>query len=1357
MFKKHKTKSGTTSSNWLLSQDHPVPALEDKLPLTKDLGDLSSLPPSHQEPVRDAFIQNLCDAACYQNQSELDWFNTKKKPSYRVKKFIDFVTMLPERYLSPKAGPIIDLWLPIPHIHRLMELVPRQFANGWKQMEIENMLIVLLDHGNNQDVRVLGFYTLCLYMVTMKDDYSETTTDLFTNAICLRALSYVDMPDASLIVSNIMCAIGSGIEAVDIGCGQRAIPPRTRHVRRVPILGLRLLIDFMLNNLVPRYEYMISDMDFFVPFVEKSPHDTSKCWVERFPGMDDQTLADIQSIKVHTYDSLRYLMLDCDLDSGRFFIDILRLSLQVFSDTSSLGVPNDNFDLGLVLDTNYSVCLGSLTIVRIWLASKEEYRPVHLLTDRNDAHMLSNVIADYAEHVYGLLDWLVEDNTWDEKKCLILGIFGLGGQVDEMVLKLRDLYSTKTSWTNHLNVWCNVLHALTIARGRHILNVEERVLIQESMFSGQRQRKGLSKVDAYLNRMKVPTYHLEMDDLHDILGTATPFNTTSNLVWDTMRLVFDNVKSAAQKECDSAEKIASLLKESSGKTWSASSGALEHLSQTPCGIYTRIIASNPKALVQIGNNINKDILIQVQSRKTAPQRVYRMQSSRNRNAEASQHEPQTVLAPLEKAQSHNIESAKAKNKTVQRNTADVPKKPSIWHKIKQPFRKGKSSVVSAQPRDRYLESADISRSNLPPSADQNNEINSYRTSTEASRKAPDKVKTNNTRNRAALLQSPARDYDRQHMPVASWEGMSTQSRSSSMVSVTMERHIQQPHPVGPAFISAELPGTHLNVKQAYHHHSKTGLRSTSSTDSQKTEVAISNAKAAAALLGDISTRIWQLEGIWVDFHISEFVYTQNNTVKDLQKMWLVWVHLLGNPIDADETHSKIILRGMVMSWDVYRAVLDCSRYAPDNDDVMLNTSWWIAEMATIYSIDDYRGRLAQLAMFRIGCHGSDHISSRVLFLRSRFLQTALITLSTLAKDHAINIDQVQVFLVECKLVLSLGISGSQLMLLTIYRGLRRIFLYHSTYEGVFSDQAIQSAATLLVSMTTMLGVTRVLSLNHHLEKAQKLFECNMVDDAEIQGMFSNVKDGVERCEYPIIYDPLGSRQYRAEWVDGGPVWTRNLTMHIMKAIAEHFDRSAHNVTIGKAVVIREMITLLTTIIIKTPELITREDSHVEGADARSIRDFLIEKVILSCADPTSERTGNEHRFNQRLVQEYSNHGLVLKLVQAQYSTSKSMSMEEFMTKSEDEHRYSGNAIESIKQAGEVLYVTLLQQFDEFDRSRYQGAPGSEPDSEQLVFHEATSMPNSIKEPRQLNKQNINRIVEKYIDSKWTMFKEEEWI
>ncbi|KAJ2608943.1 hypothetical protein EV177_004712, partial [Coemansia sp. RSA 1804] len=101
--------------------------------------------------------------------------------------------------------------------------------------------------------------------------------------------------------------------------------------------------------------------------------------------------------------------------------------------------------------------------------------------------------------------------------------------MDEIFTKFRELYGTKTKWINHLNVWCNVLQALTIARGRYILDVDERVLIQESMFSGQRQRKGLSKVDAYLNSIKTPMYHLNTHDLHDILSTATPFNTTSNL------------------------------------------------------------------------------------------------------------------------------------------------------------------------------------------------------------------------------------------------------------------------------------------------------------------------------------------------------------------------------------------------------------------------------------------------------------------------------------------------------------------------------------------------------------------------------------------------------------------------------------------------------------------------------------------------------------------------------------------------------------------------------------------------------------------------------------------------------------
>ncbi|KAJ2544095.1 hypothetical protein EV175_005920, partial [Coemansia sp. RSA 1933] len=95
MFRSHQSKSKSSNSgsnNWVLSPDHPTLSIDDTLPLTADLGDLTSLPSSYQVPVSNVFIQTLCDAAHYQNQSNLDWFNTKKKPIYRVSKFIDFVT-----------------------------------------------------------------------------------------------------------------------------------------------------------------------------------------------------------------------------------------------------------------------------------------------------------------------------------------------------------------------------------------------------------------------------------------------------------------------------------------------------------------------------------------------------------------------------------------------------------------------------------------------------------------------------------------------------------------------------------------------------------------------------------------------------------------------------------------------------------------------------------------------------------------------------------------------------------------------------------------------------------------------------------------------------------------------------------------------------------------------------------------------------------------------------------------------------------------------------------------------------------------------------------------------------------------
>ncbi|KAJ2617053.1 hypothetical protein EV177_000758 [Coemansia sp. RSA 1804] len=54
----------------------------------------------------------------------------------------------------------------------------------------------------------------------------------------------------------------------------------------------------------------------------------------------------------------------------------------------------------------------------------------------------------------------------------------------------------------------------------------------------------------------------------------------------------------------------------------------------------------------------------------------------------------------------------------------------------------------------------------------------------------------------------------------------------------------------------------------------------------------------------------------------------------------------------------------------------------------------------------------------------------------------------------------------------------------------------STYEGGFSDHAIQGAATLLASMGTMLSANRVTTSNHTLGNARKTTECNMVDDSD---------------------------------------------------------------------------------------------------------------------------------------------------------------------------------------------------------------------------------------------------------------------
>ncbi|KAJ2344077.1 hypothetical protein GGF43_005539, partial [Coemansia sp. RSA 2618] len=430
-----------------------------------------------------------------------------------------------------------DLWAPFICLNRLIELMPRLMAAGWKQDKIENMLIVLLDHGNNQDVRVFGFYTLNIYMIALNGKYSERIIDLFTNAISLRAFSYVDMPGASRVVGDIMCAIASGIDITDIGCGQRAIigfkegrssicpvlqdvscpinpqgilalrqlrnmlviisylasllpdpqaahieyynlglicyrckpyrfswerfktihdipqsapllaMPHTdirsslasiyqlfrraylswiypaeeeayidRHIRRVPILGLQVFLNFMLENLVPLHAYMVVEKEFHMPYLNEHLESDS-CSESRYASDSESKIATgIDTMGTRAYDVLRHVMLDRDLKSAYFFTDILRLSLQVLPNIETEGAGTDCFDSEELARMSYDVCLGALTVIRLWLISKEEYRPVHLVANEEDSSTVAGVVGDYIEHVYGLMTWLVDENQWTKKK-----------------------------------------------------------------------------------------------------------------------------------------------------------------------------------------------------------------------------------------------------------------------------------------------------------------------------------------------------------------------------------------------------------------------------------------------------------------------------------------------------------------------------------------------------------------------------------------------------------------------------------------------------------------------------------------------------------------------------------------------------------------------------------------------------------------------------------------------------------------------------------------------------------------------------------------------------------------------------
>ncbi|KAJ2874257.1 hypothetical protein GGH93_002546 [Coemansia aciculifera] len=1320
MFKRANLKP---SNDWELSVSHPDIMLDDVSPLPSSQGDVSSLPLAYQTPVHYSFVKTIRKAAYEQQNGTLAWFNARLAPSIRLNSLVEFTSLckpnemvwlfsrfreiifdilhqsflneieflnsLHERILSPTTAAMAELWTSLMCLHRLFELLPRVFASGWRQDEIENMLLVVLDHGNNPDVRALGFYTLCLYMVSLGDNYSETTIDLFTNAISLRAFSYIDMPAASDVVGKLMCAIASGADVAEIGCGQRAIigfppgrasicpvlqdtaqtinpqgilslrmmrdvlslvsylaslvpgpteayteyiglgfigaqstpfdfinqrqgttaslPPfvpmlalsceeilksmqsihrlfrrgyfswiypnsedpfRGNCVRRVPILALRLLVITAMESLVPQHSNMMVDNEFSMPYTSKNPQDCCSSLNKHPQDAQRSLISDASPLHARAYATLRLTSLDQDVKCAGFLIGVMRLSLLAPQYLDNCKPGEDILDMSVLEQAGYEACLGALTIIRLWLASKEEYRPLHLLAINDDTGSPTSIISDYLDCVYDLLDWLVSDTSWDEKKCLISGWLFLGGPVAEVASQCKSLYGTRTVWTIHLNVWCNVLRALTIARGRHILKVDERILIQESMFSGQRQRKGLSKADMYTNSLLMPTHHLEVDSSSDSLETATPFNFTSKLTWDSMRMVFAKQQQAAQEEQKSKTAcIQSVLGSDDGFVSAMKNNQLTPRLKTTNSVYVLVAVSGSRNLHPLGDSVPSDLFKEAFLQDETPPRVLRNYTYLQQRPELNRTRIPTSTsagtASNSCMNSSSFEESRFKSRPAL-DSEDSATSTGVWKKLTTPFRR-KASMRSQNEAPGHSAALDGAQLVIPPASAglANPSLGEF---TQCRSSLPRHT------NESAMLRTQAK----QQLPTPSKDEETAELVRSpeSMVSMQLQFRSSRPSAIGPAKLKANRSRRSV-VSKHIHHQAKSATRGVD-VGVQKSQIARLNSAAAISFLDTLMTRIWQFEAVWTDFHISEFVGSQDNPVKDLQKLWLVWVDLLGSPVKAQGVKSEIILRGLINSWDVYRAVLDCSRYTPDNDDVLLNTSWWVAEMATSFSS-----------------------------------------------------------------LLSLGISGARMLMYSLDKGLRRLLLENSSYDGIFPEPAICGAVKLLVSMATILSSGRVLNANHVNLKIRPLTDSNMTSTAEYNSELGSVVDSLEKTAYPTIVDPLATREYSITLKEGGPIFGRSCeTMYRIL-----LDNNCLKYYI---LVLQDMVNLLLTIITKAPELITDADTLPAETSAKSIRDFFVEKIIHNCAHPTSPEAMCGHQYNRALVVTDTGSGVVLSLTSTAY-------------------------------------------------------------------------------------------------------------
>ncbi|KAJ2330899.1 hypothetical protein GGH92_009394, partial [Coemansia sp. RSA 2673] len=195
-------------------------------------------------------------------------------------------------------------------------------------------------------------------------------------------------------------------------------PFRDSCTRPVPVLALRVLINFMMESLVPKHAHMLSGGKLCMPNLDKDPLESGSQQeksMSESQGEDSPTEA--TALRTRAFDTLRSTLLDRDPKSAGFFIGILRLSLLAPQNLDTGTAGKDAYDKSVLGQASYEACLGALTTIRLWLLSKEGHRPAHLLAgDDGRADALAGTLADYLDCVYGLVDWLVSNTSWNEKK-----------------------------------------------------------------------------------------------------------------------------------------------------------------------------------------------------------------------------------------------------------------------------------------------------------------------------------------------------------------------------------------------------------------------------------------------------------------------------------------------------------------------------------------------------------------------------------------------------------------------------------------------------------------------------------------------------------------------------------------------------------------------------------------------------------------------------------------------------------------------------------------------------------------------------------------------------------------------------